>query len=610
MRSLSTTSALVRRIPPVWIFSVALFAATALAYLPAWHGQPIWDDEAHMTRPELRSLGGLARIWIEPGATQQYYPVVHSAFWLEHKLWGDAVLPYHSVNIALHAGSALLLFHILRRLKIKGAWLAAAIFALHPVHVESVAWISELKNTLSGFCALSAVVCYLRFDLSRRALPYIAALVLFSLGLMAKTVIATVAPALLVLFWWQRGKILWRRNVLPLLPFLVAGIVASWVTVWMERTQIGAQGRDFDFSFIERCLIAGRAFWFYLAKLLWPAKLIFVYPRWQSSGSVWWQYLFPLAALGLVAALWCVRRHTRAPLAAILIFGGMLFPALGFVNVFPFLYSFVADHFQYLASIAIISLGAAGIMRLPRPAMIASSVVLLGSLAARTFQQCHSYAGAEKLYRDTIAQNSSAWMPHNNLANLLVRSGRVDEAIVHYRDALGLRPNYVEARYNLGNALLRQGDVPGAIAQCEAAVTLDAKSAEAHNNLANALKQAGQLSAALEHYETALALQPKSFLIANNLAWLLATCRDPALQDHTRAVLLAETATRETDGGNAVVLHTLSAAYAQRGDFERALTTAHRAAQLAQTNGETTLVQTLQREISEITAHLRSQPAR
>ncbi|HZR79211.1 MAG TPA: hypothetical protein VFA58_08380, partial [Chthoniobacterales bacterium] len=132
------------------LFALILIAATALAYLPAWNGKPVWDDQAHLTAPYLRSAEGLLAIWTRPGATQQYYPLVHSVFWIEQKLWGDSVLGYHLVNILLHALGAILLFRILQRLNIPGAWLAAGFFALHPVQVESVAWISELKNTLSG----------------------------------------------------------------------------------------------------------------------------------------------------------------------------------------------------------------------------------------------------------------------------------------------------------------------------------------------------------------------------------------------------------------------------------------------------------------------------
>ncbi|MFL6542562.1 MAG: tetratricopeptide repeat protein [Chthoniobacterales bacterium] len=587
--------------------ALGLLLLTLLAYQPAWHGQPIWDDEAHMTKPELRSLGGLARIWAEPGATQQYYPVVHSVFWIEHKLWGDAVLPYHLVNILVHVGVALLLVRLLRELALPGAWLAGAIFALHPVHVESVAWISELKNTLSGVCALGAAVIYLRFDESRRTKLYAAAFALFSLGVLAKTVIATVPAALLVVFWWQRDKLSWRRDILPLLPFFAAGLAASFVTIWMERTQIGAVGSDFQFSFVERCLIAGRAFWFYIAKLLWPAKLTFVYPRWQISAGAWWQYLFPFAAAALLALLWLVRRKMRWPLAATLIFGGMLVPAFGFVNVYPFIYSFVADHFQYLASTAMISLGAAGLTllaarwRVPLPAIAA---VLLATFATLTWTQSRSYANAETLYRDTLARNPSAWMAHNNLANILVRSDRTAEAIPQYRAALQLRPKYLEARYNLGNALLHEGEVDGAIAECKAAIAIDSRSVEAHNNLANALRQKGAYADAIAHYETALALQPHVVATENNLAWLLATCRDVSLRDVKRALELATLANEDSGGSNPVVLHTLSAAYVQNGDFARGLTTAERALHLAEANRDRALAEILQREIGQIKAYL------
>ncbi len=269
-----------------WICALLLVLVTVLAYQPAWNGKPIWDDDAHITKPELRSLGGLARIWMEPGAAQQYYPLVHSFFWVEHRVWGDRTLGYHLINLLLHAGCALLLVKILRRLEVPGAWLAAAIFALHPVEVESAAWIAELKNTLSGVCCLGAALAYLNFDRNRKWTFYAGALGLFMLGLMSKTVIATLPATLLVIFWWQRGRLSWNQDVLPLLPFFAAGIVAGLFTAWMERAFIGAEGSDFNLSAIQRCLIAGRAFWFYLGKLFWPAHLIFIYPRWNVSRAV------------------------------------------------------------------------------------------------------------------------------------------------------------------------------------------------------------------------------------------------------------------------------------------------------------------------------------
>ena len=309
-----------------WLFAAGLAAAVFLAYQPAWHGGFLWDDDAHVVRPDLQSWHGLCRIWFDPGATQQYYPLVHSAFWLEYRLFGDATLGYHLANILLHVAAALLVALILRRLEVPGAYLAAAIFALHPIEVESVAWISELKNTLSAVFYLSAAAVYLRFD-ERRKMPwYFVALLLFVLGLLRKTVTATLPAALLVVFWWQRGRLSWRRDVLPLLPFFSLGAAAGLVTAWVERTIGGAQGTAFNFTIVERCLIAGQAVWFYLGKLVWPADLIFIYPRWHVSQAVWWQYLFPLAALVLLAVCWRLRRRWRGPLAGLLFFAGTLFP--------------------------------------------------------------------------------------------------------------------------------------------------------------------------------------------------------------------------------------------------------------------------------------------
>jgi hypothetical protein len=306
-----------------WLPALLLMALTIMAYQPAWHAGIIWDDDDYITPLKLRSLNGLARIWTQPGATHQYYPLVHTVFWVEHKLCGDATTEYHWVNILLHASSALLVAKILRRLKIPGAWLAAALFALHPVEVESVAWITELKNTLSGLFYLSATLVYLGFDRKRSWENYALALGLFILGLLCKTVIATLPAALLVVLWWQRGKLSWKRDVLALTPFFIAGLGAGLFTAWMERKFVGAAGAEFDFSLLQRILIAGRDIWFYLAKLCWPVNLAFIYHRWNVSQGVWWQYLFPAAALLLLALLYW--RRWRGPLAGLLFFVGTFF---------------------------------------------------------------------------------------------------------------------------------------------------------------------------------------------------------------------------------------------------------------------------------------------
>ena len=393
-------------------WATCLVCATLAAYWPALRGTRLWDDEGHITRPEFQSWHGLWRIWFELGATQQYYPLLHSAFWVEHRLWGDSVLGYHLINILLHSTAALLVVMILRRLDVPGAWLAGFIFALHPVFANSVAWISEQKSTLSGVFYLASALLYLRFDQTRRRWQYLTALGLFLAALLSKSVTATLPAALLVILWWRKGRLNSKRDVWPLLLWLALGAAAGLFTSWVERSYIGAQGPEFALTMLERCLLAGRVIWFYLAKLVWPVNLVFVYPHWTLDTGQWWQYLFPLSALALGAALWRLARRERGPLAGFLFFAGTLFPVLGFLNVYPFIYSYVADHFQYLASFGVIVTAASGLTlaltRMPASFQRTSLVlagVLVAILGVLTWRQSAIYRDVETLYRDTLRHN-------------------------------------------------------------------------------------------------------------------------------------------------------------------------------------------------------------
>ncbi len=539
-----------------WLRALILVGAVVLAYQPVWHAGFIWDDDRHLTLPALRSFHGLVRIWTELGATQQYYPLVHSVFWLEHKLWGDSTAGYHWLNILLHAFSALLLVKLLCQLKIPGAWLAAALFALHPVEVETVAWVSELKNTLSGVFYLSAALAYLRFDRNRRGGYHAMALGLFLLGLMSKTVIASLPAALLVIFWWQRGRVAWKQDVLPLIPFFIAGIGAGLLTAWVERKFIGAEGSEFHFSLVERCLIAGRDIWFYLGKLIWPVDLAFIYPRWNVSQTEWWQYLFPAAVALLLGVL--IWRRWRGPLAGLLFFVGTLFPALGFFNVYPFRYSLVADHFQYLSSLGPLTLVAVLFDRFfPRSGAAktvtyASVLLLLGVL---TWRQCRNYEDGETLWRATLESTPTSTIAHNNLARALMDKGqwnaslslsrqvldgnpgdpvarnnlgfallelgRVDESIPCFERAIAAQPNSPDAYYNLGRADLNEKRYADAITNFQTAVRLKPDFANAYCNLGFSLLQTGQVPAAITNYEQSIALDPDYPLAHNDLGGIL-----------------------------------------------------------------------------------------
>jgi tetratricopeptide (TPR) repeat protein len=396
------------------------------------------------------------------------------------RLWGRGPLGYHLVNVALHALGAVLFFLLLRHLEVPGAWVAAAIFALHPLHVESVAWITERKNVLSLPLGLGAALAYLGFALPRGDAAggrwgrrYALALALFVAALLAKSVTATLPAAILVALWWKRGRVGWR-DLLPLLPFFAAGAGLGLHTAWLEKHHVGAHGPDWDLSVVEHALVAGRALWFYAAKLLWPRPLTFFYPRWQvDAGKLWW-YAFAFGALGAAALLWRARgRWGRGPLAAAAVYAIALGPVSGFFNVYPMRFSFVADHFAYHASLAPIALAGAGLAALgrwlaPRPgaAVRAGSVaVLLAALGALTWSRCGAFRDEETLWRDTLAKNPAAFLAQNNLGVLLAARGERAAARERYAAAMRLKPDWAEPYYNLGVVLDEDGDVAGAEAQ-------------------------------------------------------------------------------------------------------------------------------------------------
>jgi protein O-mannosyl-transferase len=505
--------------PAIRLRDAATFAlilcATLVAYLPALRGSLLWDDNMHVTRVDLRSLQGLWRIWFDLGATQQYYPLLHSAFWLEHRLWGDAVLGYHLTNAALHAASACLVVLIVRRLSIPGASLAGFIYALHPVCVEAVAWISEQKSTLSAVFYLASALTYLHFDRTRRRSQYVLAFGLFLVALMCKTVTATLPAALLVVFWWQRGRLEWRRDVLPLSPWLAVGAAAGIFTAWVESTPrlIGAQGSQYALTWLQRLLLAGRVPWFYAWKVMWPANLMFVYPHWTIDPGISWQYVFPIGLAALAVALGLLARKNRGPLAGFLYFAGTLFPVLGFLNVYPFRYSYVADHFQYLAALGIIVPAASGLTvlarRIPPPkvAVIAVPALLLTTLGAATWRQSATYQDYETLFRASLARNPGSAFLHNNLGVILMSSGREREAVGQFESAVRLTPDSADYHVNLGLALAQMpGRMADAMREYQTALRIDPHFPAAHLNLGLAwTSMPGRLQDAIAEYQKAIA---------------------------------------------------------------------------------------------------------
>ncbi len=528
------------------LLGLALTGLVALVYWPTLDNGFVSDDVIYIIGTQERAtLAGLAEIWSKLGATSQYYPVVYTSLWAEYRLWGLDPLGYHALNLLGHALAAILLWRLLLRLRVPGAWLAAAIFAVHPVGVETVAWASERKNVLSGIFVLGSMLEYLRFAplgadagvtavaaRGRRSwLSYSIAFLLFVASLLSKSITVSMPAVLLVITWWKVGRIT-RQDVRPLLPFFAVGLFLGLLTTQMEKEVVGAIGPEWDFSWLDRVLIAGRALWFYAGKLIWPYPLAFNYPRWSVDAHVWWQWLYPLAAVALVNVLWRLRlRIGRGPLAAVLIFAGVLVPALGFFDVYPFLHSFVADHYQYHASMALIALAAAAIAnafdawpRSTRTSKTLATAAILFPLAIVAHKQTFAYKDNDTLIRDVVASSPESWAGHKDLAFIHLSEKRYDEAIAEFREALRLFPERARLHIEIGGALVSLGKLDEAAVEFATALTSPLKQADrqaAHFQFGNALATQGNLDQAIEHYRAALELDPSAPDVLQNYAIVL-----------------------------------------------------------------------------------------
>ncbi len=502
----------------VHLYLLLLVVVTILAYQPAWHGGFLWDDDAYVINNELLTApDGLRRIWFSFESPSQYFPLVYTTFRIERALWGLNPFGYHIVNVLLHVANALLVWRLLVRLRVPGAWLASAIFALHPVQVESVAWITERKNVLMGFFFLLTLLTWVEFldqQTRRHWRLYLLALVLYALALLSKTTACTLPAALLLILWLQKRPIT-KERLVQVVPFIVLGIAMGLLTVWWERYHQGTHGPLFAVGPIERILIASHAVWFYLGKLFWPSNLTFIYPRWTVSPTHLLDYAWLAAGGGLCAAVAFARKYVGRSLeVAASFFVATLSPVIGFVMLYTFRYTFVADHYQYLASIGPIALASAGIAALAatfkgsRHFIFAAGVFILAAFAILTWRQSTMYADIEALWRTTIARNPECWMAHNNLGIVLSQKSEIDEAIAHYRKTLEMSPDFADADYNLGNALLQKGEIDAAILHCQRAVTIQPNDPDAQVALGNALFQKGIIDESIGHYQKALAIRP------------------------------------------------------------------------------------------------------
>jgi tetratricopeptide (TPR) repeat protein len=666
----------------IWLFAIVLVLATIFAYRPAWNGSFVWDDDFYVTKNRLLTApDGLRRIWFSLESPSQYFPLTYTSFRMERMLWGLKPTGYHWVNILLHTANAFLLWRLLAELRVPGAWLAAGIFALHPVQVESVAWITERKNVLMAFFFLLALLAWVRFIDERNQRPiqrsrarrkqrtkevtqagkldplswrfYWLALIFYVLALCSKSTACTLPAALFLILWLQKKRIDLRR-VLQIAPFIVLGLAMGLMAIWWERYHQFTLGPMFAFGPLERLIIATHTPWFYLSKLFWPAQLTFIYPQWTVDPNNPFSYIWLVAGIALCVAIYFARPYVgRSVEVAAAFFVATLTPVLGFIMLYTFRYTFVADHYQYLACIGPIALVSAGLVKLtdsvaygPRFLSVLG-ILLLSALGLLTWRQSASYRDSDTLWRTTITRNPGCWMAETNLGSELLERGDIDGASAHLEKALRLKFDLPEAHNSLTSALFHKGDADAAIAEAHVALNFDPNNGEthallgmalmtkglldeaiaqlskaveilpnysephdskavetlpnyshAHYNLALALAEKGETVDAIAHYEKAIEAQPDLVEALTNLAWIFASSSDINIRNGPKAVELAEKASRLTNNTSPIVLRTLAAAYATNKSFDKALETSQRALQSAQEQRNSELAETIRHEMS------------
>jgi tetratricopeptide (TPR) repeat protein len=543
----------------VWAGVVLIAIVAFIAYLPSINGGFVWDDDLLLTNNYLiKASNGLHRFWCTTEA-KDYWPATFTTFWIEWRLWGMNSTGYHVSNLILHIVEALLIWIVLRKLSIPGAFLAAMIFAVHPVNVESVAWIAQRKNTMAMLFFLLSILWYLKYlEHARRpceawyplaakpsavhhSLPTFSSFILhpssfhfwywlslaaFSLAMLGKGSVAVLPVLLLGVVWWLRPLTRW--DLVRTAPFFLVAAVLSGVNMWFQTHGTGEVIRIA--SFAERLLGAGCAVWFYLYKALLPIDLAPIYRQWhiETGNLLWW---LPLAAaLAVTLVLWVYRKSWARPLLfAWGFFCVALVPVLGFTDVLFMRYSLVADRYQHIAIIGVIALLTAGFSAWPKRAQVGShraamvvAIATVGALTFLTWRQNGCYRDEIALYRATLDKNPDSWIANYTLGFALVQTGQPEETIKQFEKSLLLHPDFPEAHNGLGAMLTRTGRPGEAIEHFRQALQSRPDYVEARINLGAALVQTGRAQEAIEQYEQVLRLRPDDDRACYNIANALA----------------------------------------------------------------------------------------
>jgi tetratricopeptide (TPR) repeat protein len=577
-----------RRSKPFWAAAIVILALGV--YIPAMSSGFLWDNDSLVAdNSNLKNLQGLAWIWqcdwSGEKSISDYYPVTWTSFWVEWHLWGKHAAGYHVTNILLHAVNAVLVWLVLARLGVRWAWLAGALFAVHPVNVASVAWIAERKNTLSMLFYLLALLGYLRYDDKAGWRWYAFSLGMFLLAMLSKTSVAMLPVVLLLIAWWRRNKVTWR-DLAAAAPFFALAITLSIIGILYQTYAViqGAPVRPPKENFFFRLAIAGIAPWFYLLKTVVPHSLAMVYPRWDINPKDLPYYLPGLALVGAIALMWRFRQYCKGAWMATVYFVVALFPVLGFFTIYYHLYSFVADQWMYVPIVGLLALAAGGMgflahrwpSRAPWVRILAATVVIV--LGVLTWRLSDTYASKTKLWKDNIAKYPDQFLPYYNLGRTLEDEGLYDEALKDYQKSLQLKPDFEKAYINIGTILANRNNYPQAALCFDKAAQINPRSVTARMNLGAMLHVMGRNEEAMFQLQQALKITDYNAGVHIDLARVLAHMGrlDEALAHARRAVEVAPTDT------NARL--TLATYLAQKGQLTEAIAECRQAVELDPNN--------------------------
>jgi protein O-mannosyl-transferase len=601
-----------------WLTIAICIALAGLTWLI--FGQTLWHDFVNYDDPRYvyentRITGGLSISGIAWAFTHihslNWHPLTTISHMLDCQLYGLKAGWHHFTNVLLHTLAAILLFRALEQMT-GAVWRSAfvgAVFAIHPLHVESVAWIAERKDVLSGvffMLTLLAYVCYVR---SPRVGRYLVVVFLFVCGLMSKPMLVTLPFVLLLLDYWPLARIKGQfgKRVLEKIPLIALSAVSSIITFLVQK---GAVGRAEDLPILERINNAVVSYVLYIWQMLWPVNLVVFYPHPENRLPFWEIASCLLLLICITAVAIGLRKQRPYLVTGWLWYLGMLVPVIGLVQVG---WQGRADRYTYLPQIGLYIAATWGVADLTalyrhqRATLTAAAVVLIGALSLCAWVQTSYWRDSERLFRHALAVTTNNDVAENNLGIVFLGQGKVDEAISLLQSAVDLRPDNSPAHENLAKALLQKGRVADALVHYRKLLELQPDNMEVHNIVGTVLVQQGRVAEGVEEWQKVLAVKPDNGNAMSNLAWVFATSPDQSLRDGPKAVQLAEDAARISGSRMPILFRTLAAAYAESGRFAEAVQAAQQGMQLANSQGNLGLATELQ---GNITLYQQQQPLR